>query len=114
MITKKLADPKEIAKEIFTRNAPKLKSWEISALQDEIAAAIQNERDLLESRLQAIDISAGDAIFLSTPGPFSNTAFLRIMEIMTRTFPENEIIIFEAGMRVDNVLRPKDTTNEPG
>lgn len=108
-----LSKPEEVAQEIIEKCAPKLKAWEISNLRDEIALAIQNERELLESRLQVVDVQAGDTIFLTHPGTFSDLGFARINEVLRRIFPENKIIILEQDLRVDKVLRTKGEANEP-
>ena len=105
--------PQEIAKEIILNNATGIDSDVVLMVRDEIAQAIQAERDLLTARIQVMDAHPGDILFVSTPDKLSDKAYEHISGVFKQFFPGLKTVILEGGMMINGVVRP-ETINEPG
>ena len=102
-----LKSPQEIAHEIIVRNARAVDGEDVLMLRDEIAQAIQFERDLLAMRVQVLEPRAGDVLFVSCPDHLSEQSIAHVQHAFGQVLPGIKIILLEKRLQLDCVVRPE-------
>jgi len=106
--------PQDIAKAIIDKYALASDLQDVSQAQNEIARAIQDERERLDFRIRVLDVQPGDALILSTPDTLTPPFRKRLMQEFEILFPKiKKIVILEKAVMVHSVVRG-EAANEPG
>lgn len=105
--------PEEIAREIILRNAKDIDVQDVVMLRDDIAQAIQTERDVVAARVQVANFQPGDTIMLSCPDKLSDYAYDRLSQIAQAVFGEEvRVIVMDGGMSIDCILRADEAGHD--